>query len=212
MTRRRLLALGFFTTPLVGIAVACSFPDVSFAPASNDVPETGTRSDATGEADADQLTEASIGDFDANQIDLTSCFECDCDHDGYWRDAGCDAAATDAAGFKGFGDCDDSRDVYHPNQGSVYFRSFPQGAPFAFDFDCSGTDEQLYAAPLTCAFNGPVPALASCVPTNAKPPSNQGTTTPVGCGVEADLAKCEKPDLSNCNVVASGTTATQACH
>lgn len=206
MTRRRLLALAFFTTPLVGVAVACSFPDVSFTNSTLDSgrAETGVPNEAASDAQGDVTL---INPPDEAPVDLLNCTSCDCDNDGYWRDAGCDASGMDAANFKGFGDCDDSLAVYHPNQPGRYYTRIVDGGK-NFDYDCSGQNEYGLPTPLMCAFDSVLGSLGPCNPENT-----EGFRAVTECGEVGELVKCKKTNLS-CGTSSEGTagTGTQGCH
>lgn len=202
MTRRNLLALAFFTTPLVGIAVACGFPDVNgYTFASSD---SGRDDTDGGEGESEDAGEdVIIGELpDSAPVDLVLCKSCDCDSDGYWRDAAsCDVDAAVDAAFIAYGDCDDSRSTYHPNQPNIFYDKVADGAAAGFDYDCSGKEETRYPQPLVCT--GIL---------NACSPASGGFSANVACGEASDFSLCGANGPLACTPIPNGTRITQLCH
>lgn len=156
--RQRLLVVGGITSAVV-IAAACSFPDVTFAPA-----ESGASDSPTGDAPSADAPSGDAHPVGANEdvdptgadADATTVPEgggridagpdatcCDCDDDGFRGDTGTCKAA---------GDCDDLSPFVHPNQAFVASASWPSDHMPTYDWDCNGTVVKQYNHGIgTCA-------------------------------------------------------------
>lgn len=196
MTRRRLLALAFVATPLVAVAVACTFPDVTYAPTTTS-PDTGADAHPGPDPGADgssDVGEASVGSSDATTVDASACNNsCDCDGDHYWRDSGCNLDASDAAGRLGFGDCNDFNKDYFPTQ-MTYFEVAKGGS---FDYDCDGVETGLYPGSLTCSGTGALGCSPKTGGYRAGAPS---------CGQSGALSTCVGNGLFTCQPNTGGLT------
>lgn len=191
MTRRRLLALGFMTAPIVGVAVACSFPDVDFAPAA--VPDSGNLGDATT-SDAEDNDGAPVESAvrDGATIDAAECAlrkRCDCDGDGY-RAIGCDAGGPDAdAGDDGLkeGDCDDLDSFRNPGQTYTDAGPSPDGGG-KWDWNCDGIEERAYKKTLNCRAELLANGVLGCV--------GSGYVEESACGQNVEYDVCTGGPLS----------------
>ena len=201
MTRRRLLALAFGATPILGVAVACSFPDVSYSPVVSNRPDTGADTSvdtAVIDASSDR-TDSGIGNPEAGAVDAAGCNNsCDCDGDHYWRDAGCDAAATDASGRLGFGDCDDFDSKYSPGQ--TQFFEVATGSN-GFDYNCDHVATGKFTGNLSCTGV----SLTGC-----SPASGDFNAAPPACGQSGGFSTCVGNGLG-CSASVPGN-AIQPCH
>ena len=198
MMRRRLLALAFVATPLVAVAVACSFPDVTYAPTTTS-PDTDADTDAhpgpdPGTDGSSDVAEASVGSSDSSTVDASSCNNsCDCDGDHYWRDSGCNLDASDAAGRLGFGDCNDFNKDYFPTQ-TTYFDVAKSGG---FDYNCDGVETGLYPGSLACSGTGALGCSPKTGGYAARAPS---------CGQSGTLSTCAANGILACQPNAGGLT------
>lgn len=195
MTRRNLLALGFFTTPIVAAAVACSFPDVSFSAADTD---SGSNNDdgAASPPDANGFDGASVPGVtrDGGRIDGSACLSttpCDCDNDGY-RSVTCDASVDAAAQLKP-GDCDDFDGFRHPDQG--FSDAGPSDDSGLWDWNCTGKNEKAYEDDLVINCAGLL--LIFCTGGN-------GIESAVNCGQNVTKGACQNIG-GNCRFQFSGT-------
>lgn len=197
--RRRRFLLGALASGMTGIAVACTFPEVTFGPALSEggVPaseteggledssiEDGGLEDSSIEdgdlADGIVFGDGDVGDVvtsrgDASAIDAAACSDvCDCDSDGYVRDGGCDGDAGDAGG-KPTGDCDDTDPLRNPRSGYVAVKPTSHTG----DWNCDGVVEKGYPEGNRACTGTP---LTGC--------AGEGFEKPVACGEEADYFKC----------------------
>lgn len=204
------------------IAVACSFPDVTFLESSEADTNGGhidggeasadaaTGADATSDAEAlppdvdpegSNKDASTVGDA-ADQVDASACTSCDCDGDGFNRvdvDAGCNGGPG-----SNLPDCDDLIAAIHPGQGFVEDR-WPENASKSVlpgDWDCSGTVTKQYGYGSTCG------ALTAC---------GDGFRGEPACGETAEYLTCKDPlpllGLT-CSVGTSEPAGTrvQGCH
>lgn len=146
--RRKLLLLAVTVAPLVAIGAACSFPDVSFAPAGGTEGGTGDGPNGGDDARTDAGDGGTVG---ANEdVDPTGATKdaaiisdeagghieagpdgcCDCDTDQVMADGG-------ACG-KPSGDCDDLNRFIFPGQGPVGSSVWNSTWIPAYDWDCNG--------------------------------------------------------------------------
>lgn len=193
----------------IGLMVACSFPDVTFAPGSGgEAGPTNEGSASESGTDASVLIDGSDPDAlivrDAGQaIDASGCqpSDCDCDKDNYKSaaKAGCVDAGVDAGPL----DCNDFDSRYHPGQGFVPDKPTPPGTG---DWDCNTRIDHLYAANLDCTKVNPG---ATCDGTF-------GFEDNPGCGESGTYVKCKTsggigPVLATCIVESRSLGTTQAC-
>ncbi len=206
MNQRKILALVTFSVPLVVVAVACTFPDVTFSPSSND---SGPGSDSPSNNLDAPLSTTDANTFDGAVPDVAlrdstiitdpsvcaSKPTCDCDGDGYRAaDCGADAAHYDASLKPG--DCDDLDVERHPEAGLR--ADIPKG--HEGDWNCDGFVDHTPPQNLTCTGSG-----LGCG-------GGTGFLTAPKCGEEGDLYECPAPGLLvNCTPGPSGRKTTQLC-
>lgn len=197
MNVRRLVALAMFVGPMVAVAVACTFPDVTFG--LEDGASEGGGGDAAGRPDAaaDDARDADVvGDVVTREdgrapiVDASACatrVECDCDEDGY-ADERCDVDAAAILSAKGQplkpGDCDDMDYLRHPEQD--YVDEVPPPGKDG-DWDCDGIVESPYPSGAGWCTGTP---LLGC----RGGPGYQKAT--VSCGELADFYTCEPSGLA----------------
>jgi hypothetical protein len=215
--RRRLVAVALFAAPLVAVAVACTFPDVTFGPIASDEggaqeggnPDTGTTttdgSSDGGPADAIAADVVRREDGGGVIVDASICeakARCDCDDDEY-ADMNCD---VDAAGLKSAkgnplmpGDCDDLDGLRHPGQG--YVDEVPAPGKDG-NWDCTMPIEYFPVQNLTCGGIG----LTGCS-------GGSGFVTAPPCGTESTFYSCEPQTnaLAPCQPKPTGSSTRQAC-
>jgi hypothetical protein len=202
--RKALLVVAAGASTAIGLMVACSFPDVTFAPSSvtpeGSTPDVGT--------DAFVLIDGSDPDAlivrDAGQaIDSSACqpSDCDCDKDDYKSaaKAGCVDAGVDAGPL----DCNDFDSRYHPGQKFVPYKPTPPGTA---DWNCNNQVERLYESTVDCSKVAPG---ATCDGTF-------GFEDNPGCGDTGTFVKCKTsggigPVLATCIVDSRTLGETQAC-
>lgn len=201
--RSRFVFVGLLV-PAFAITAACSFPSAGdFIPDVDaggllGLLDGGSRSTTTGTDLPDQ--DAAVSELgDAGRVaDVTACTDlCDCDDDGYWKDAGCNPDAGSKVPRKGFGDCDDLDPAYHPN---ADFTNAKARGPMGDDWNCDGVVTPYYPTSLQCAGLG----ATGCVPTFG------GFVTAPACGETDEFSTCTASGLLACQATPSGTR-TQAC-
>lgn len=212
MTRRKVVLGGLiFVAPLLVVAAACSFPEVSFGEASAEEAgaeeETGSPEaaapDVVDDDDPYRLPDGgSIGDV-AVRDDATARVEdasgceatCDCDNDGFLK-IDCDAG-EDASG-KQPGDCDDLDPLRHP--GAPYTAAEPVGHDG--DWDCDGRIDKLPKPNLKCSGV----RLLGCS-------GGSGFIVDPACGTTADYYSCRPGSdlVGTCVPTPTGETVTATC-
>lgn len=206
--RRRRFSLGALAAGMTGIVVACTFPEVTFAPALSEggVSETdGGLEDSSLDAGALEdgfvFGDGDVGDVvtsrgDASILDAAACIGvCDCDSDGYVQDGGCDEDAGDGTG-KPEGDCDDTDKLRHPESGYVAIKP----SNHAGDWNCNGIIEKGYPE-----------GNRSCSGTPLLGCAGEGFQGPVACGEEADYFKCGPDGVLGCRPNIFIDRRPQAC-
>jgi hypothetical protein len=202
----------------VVLGVACSFPDIEFAPQADggaNASEAGldaTISDSgkggeTGPTDGGVKIEYDanipIDDAGGTVISNPSACDgsCDCDGDGFYRgDAGCDGGAAP--------DCDDLDSRTHPGAGGRYDPAVP---PRNGDWNCDGTVTRLVQEHFACADYSPLLSSGSISTSCTTYDGFLELTVP--CGGTGTLQSCTDPTLGilgNCKNGDAGT-ARQAC-
>ena len=179
------------------IGIACSFPDVDFAPA-------GIALDGEVGSDVHVLVDGSdpgalIASDAGKRIDAAGCTVCDCDGDGFN-----DLSRAGCAGAGGKNDCDDSDTTTRPDQRFNTTAPYP---PRNGDWNCTGGVERFYEPSVTCAG----PGGASC-------DGRFGFEDDPTCGSTGTFVTCKTtgatpPLLPGQCIVASRSldTVTQAC-
>jgi hypothetical protein len=168
--RRALLRFALALVPVTAVAIACSFPDVTFGTTEGGdgggpIIEDGAVNEASTRSDAQQVI------VDANVCATRT--KCDCDEDGYARED-CEVPLStiqrDGGGTLQAGDCDD----YDPlrNPGQTQFLKIKPPERHAGDWNCNNTVERQIRVGFTCSGNG----LTGC-----SPPAFEGTPP---CGSE----------------------------
>jgi hypothetical protein len=221
VNRRRLFALAAFVAPLIIVAAACSFPDVTFGP---EAPDSSTATEGGGGGDgggptpdsaAIDATEAGLKEREgliqsdgaiadvatrpeaSPELDASVCSAkpvCDCDEDNFLKD-GCDAGGQ--GGGKPAGDCNDLDGFRNPAQTFSDEKPKPPGNG---DWNCDGTEEKGYVeGPSWCGGT----TATGCT-------GGPGFDRVVGCGELADFYEC-KPNGLFCAQKWSGTQRKQAC-
>lgn len=192
-----------------GIVMACSFPDVTFAPESN-ANETGTDVvTADDAATTDAVEEVILGRDDASAVkDANDCTDanCDCDDDDFFR-PNCtpeggfpDASRQPDGSF--FFDCDDLDPLRNPGQNKSV-KVVPVG--HAGDWNCDGLvtkafkEKGVNGNAYTCS----QPLLGQC--------AGEGFLSAVPCGTAADFFRCTNAPLIGCNDNQYVREETQAC-
>jgi hypothetical protein len=211
--RRKLLVLALAITPVLAIGAACSFPDVSFAPAgsgseggtdggNSDAPVTVDAHVVGANEDVDPtgaMMDASTVP-DAQRIEAGPAGCCDCDMDGYKPDSGSDAAMCANLPSR---DCDDLNMYVNPDSGFVASATFDSPHTPSFDWNCDGTRTKQYD------YNQPCTDPNNC---NGK----SGFKDDPNCGESGIINVCQyNPGvaglvLASCKV-GSTVMATQAC-
>lgn len=189
MIRRRWLVVPLFAAPLVVIGVACSFPDVTYAPAGG--AEAGATIDASEPSDARPDVEVT-GYEGGSLVDANDCAQrtpCDCDGDHYYA-VGCDAGLPDGAVAN---DCDDLDSFRHPDQ---IFSDAGPTRDGTWDWNCSGKVEKAYAKSGCTNFFG------NC--------SGDGIRTDAPCGAFADWYVCT-PIPFGCKDQYDNSSVYQSC-
>ncbi len=142
--RRKLLVLALAISPVLAIGAACSFPDVSFAPAgagseggvdggNSDSPVTVDGRVVGANEDVDpmgSLKDATTVPDGGGHIEAGPDGCCDCDNDQVMADGG-------ACG-KPSRDCDDLNFYIHPGQGPVGSSTWNTTWTPTYDWDCDG--------------------------------------------------------------------------
>ena len=206
MQRCRFLAVASALAGIgCAIGVACSFPDVSFAPPGDSRRGTDDGGpDAPREVGGDVSSSLDAGDPDGTivkdageKIDASGCTTCDCDKDTFndLLKAGC-------ANAGGLNDCDDTDTTTRPNQG---YNETPPYPPRNGDWNCKNGVERVYTANVTC----PATGGAACEAT-------QGFSDDPACGAAGSYIKCKTtgatpPVLPGNCVIDSRELRTQAC-
>ncbi len=201
--RRRLALAGVaFAIAIAGVGVACSFPDVEFAPqdeASVIAPEV--------EPDANEGPVVDAGPVDSSTVDVAvrgdsgiitreECANrplCDCDLDGY-LEIGCDAGAE--AGSLPGGDCDDLDPFRHPGQ--IFTTEAPTGDG-GWDWNCSGQVEKAYQENPACTGG----LLTPC--------GGEGFQSTVACGQTGEFYRCIADRLLGCSLTSYVEPRVQPC-
>jgi hypothetical protein len=143
---RKLLLLALAVSPVLVIGAACSFPDVSFAPAGAGS-EGGTGDGGTGEGavvganedvDPDGASqEAATRPDGGGKADAAGC-TCDCDHDGFTAMGNVCEGGTSA-----MLDCDDLDTLIKPDSGFVAADWSSTHSPPG-DWNCDGVRTKQY--------------------------------------------------------------------
>lgn len=151
--RRTLFVAATLAAAVVGFAVSCTFPEVTFAPAgvgeggSTDGPTSDVSDDVRVLVDGADPGEQIVKDA-GKPIDPGTCEagDCDCDDDTYpdFSKVGC---APDAGVDAGPTDCDDFDSRTHPNQGPLEDPAVP---PRNGDWNCRNGVEKFYTPNLDC--------------------------------------------------------------
>lgn len=217
--QRRLLFALLVAAPIGAVAVACTFPEVTFtegsgeagpdspsASSSSGVLPTTDASEAGGDTGSIFLDDGGLGvdvakREDASVIDAAGCdARCDCDDDGYLKE-GCDAAAPgDTVTVKGIDDCDDLDKLVHPGQG--YSDAVPRaGSPKPGDWDCDGVVTKGIKEDFQCV------GLGAGICSADDPPKFKGA---VGCGERGDILNCSTKAPLGCEE-SFREKATQLC-
>jgi hypothetical protein len=152
--RRKLLLVAIAISPVLLIGAACSFPDVSFAPAGG-TPESGTSDTPMGSDGQVTGDGAAVGAnedvdptgamMDASKVPDSQRIEagpdgcCDCDNDQFKPDSS--ACASTSLPSR---DCDDLNPYIHPSSGFVASATFDSTHTPAFDWDCDGVRVKQY--------------------------------------------------------------------
>jgi hypothetical protein len=201
------------TSGLLGLIVACAFPDVTFGPGpsieagASDASgtDTNTDTDASTQLPADvdpngwTMDAATRGDSggridpgsDAAGCAAVGGSACDCDDDKALNGA---PNCTPAEG--GFADCDDFDPLVFPSQGFVN-ASWDPTSPHrvANDWNCDNKVDKQYPYNVTCGFG------TSC---------SQGFAKDVACGETATYHFCKQGLLGACSVERT-EQRTQGC-
>lgn len=191
---RRLLALVTFLAPLGVVAVACSFPEVSFLGTDGASPDANTPAAEAGASDA-----MVVGDAE-ERVDANDCsgIECDCDDDGFAaldcaKDASAIRSSQDAALRPG--DCDDfskARNPDAPLQNTVP----PEGRDG--DWNCRNGEERF-----------PEYLPGRCSGAFCPAENKEFFNVFVPCGSRGDIVRCEL-SFGGCVATTVGE-ATQSC-
>jgi len=152
--RRKIFLIALVAAPLLGIGAACTFPDVSFAPAGG-VPEGGGgdgsmtngdgATDGTVKVGANEDVDPDGGAEEAAtraeggpMIDAAGC-TCDCDHDLFQPATGsCDGGPGPRP------DCDDFDDFIKPDAGFVAAPWTSTHYAVTDDWNCDGVRTKQY--------------------------------------------------------------------
>jgi hypothetical protein len=196
---RRIFYLATAVSAVMGIAVACSFPEPRIV--DEGVGPDGEGPDATGDSTTDGNPQTDGGnqpdvvELDAPPpIDATSdkpavdanCNLCDCDNDGYLTK---DAAVCDAGGARL--DCDDLDSRANPDSG---FRDDLVTNDTKGDWNCDTKYNLEYPTNFKCSdYKKDLILGSNCV-------GLQGfVLEKVPCGAEEDFVICKDPGVSgNC--------------
>jgi hypothetical protein len=185
MKRRRYRALVAATlaSAAVALAVACTFPEVSFAPddATRPGDETATPEGSTpGPASDAAILEATTRDDATARVPDGSCLpdDCDCDKDLFFR-GGCDSGAKPDAQV----DCDDLDPLRKPDAG-LTGEPPPAGQVPAGDWNCDSRTDTAYPSGIQCAAG-----LGGCT-------GGPGFKDAPGCGLAADYFECKDLGLT----------------
>ena len=211
MTRRRALLAGTtFLAPLLVVAGACTFPDVTFAVGAE--ADGGSSADGTAETSSFDgnstqdvvINEATTRDDATAIVDASVCetrTRCDCDNDEY-ADKACDVDASSILSYKGNplkpGDCDDLDPLRFPN---APLRELPP-VGHEGDWNCNGVLEASPSRNLACGGNGTLGCTGGSGYLGAPP-----------CGTTADFYSCEPQAniLATCKPKPTGAKPVQAC-
>jgi hypothetical protein len=164
--RRALARVAIGLVPVTAVAIACSFPDVTFSNSEAGAPGQDANSGTDGGPFVDDgggpiIRDAAINEAstrsDAQQVieDASVCAthtKCDCDEDGY-AVIGCqeDLATIrrrDDAGTLQPGDCDDFDPLRNPGQ-TDFLKISP--VKHAGDWNCNNTVERQIDVGFTCS-------------------------------------------------------------
>lgn len=206
--RNKLFVAATLASVAAGLIVACSFPEVTFAPVG--AGEDGGSSDATTDVSNDVRVLVDGADpaeqivKDAGQaIDAAACAanDCDCDDDTYkdLTKAGC---APDAGVDAGVTDCDDFDSRTHPNQGPLEDMPAP---PRNGDWNCVNGLEKFYKPNIDCTKLSAGSACDSAFGFENDPACGKSGVY-VTCKTVADLALFQK-----CVVGGQSLDKVQAC-
>lgn len=222
MNRRRKILVGALVLAPLAVMAACTFPDVTFAPAGADgsLADGGnTTNDGAASADGSRdggltdgdvfesqdgaLVDASSPDGATIITDASVCQgKCDCDGDEYFK-IGCNEAGPNddasTAGKLGGNDCDDRNSFVHPNQTLSDAPPEPDGGA---DWNCSGAIEKAYEED-DCKAAG----FLNCQGSSFK--------QPVPCGQKGDYYGCALTGvagLSGCHATNYIDSRAQLCH
>lgn len=169
--------------------------------------QSSTSQPVTNDPDADQPPPSEAG---ADVVTPASCNKpCDCDGDGYTvRDAGCEDAGTkytdpppdSGVPPKPLYDCDDTDPTTHP---LAEFQTRVPVPPQTGDWDCSGSVQKQFDAPVTCT---PI-ANIFCT-------GGTGFNGPVACGGTGTLVTCTGQTVGQtftCTPIPTGTQNVEGC-
>jgi hypothetical protein len=208
-TRAKLVLIATAASTLLGLAVACSFPDVSFSTTGG--ASEGGADGSTSDVGTDVLVlvdgsdpGAMVGHDASEPIDAAGCpaTQCDCDDDHYLNlsKPGC---APEAGVDAGPSDCDDFDQTTHPGQKPLAVKARP---PRDGDWNCMNGVEKFYTPNVKCTSLGGGSACDSTFGFEDDPPCGiEGTY--VTCKTVTDLALIQK-----CVVGAKSLSTKQACH
>lgn len=199
--RRRVVAIAAVAAVLTcAIGVACTFPDVTFAPAGSEAGagEGGNPEGSSDSPTGDGMTDAGLSDAgppldgESEKPDTGACIDpCDCDRDGArTKDASC--------GMTGGTDCDDTDNRAKPGQ---TFLTDKATKDTKGDWNCDGNPERLIQnVNVDCGGT-----------TDSCPAGKEGLRSDIPCGALGEYVYC-KPGALNvgCVQVDSGFR-TQEC-
>jgi len=150
--RRKMLLVALVVAPLVGIGAACTFPDVSFAPAGGaeggkidgPVGEGGPGTGETGAVGANEdvdptgaMMDATTAPETGQRIEAGPDGCCDCDNDGFKPDSGTCANLPSQ-------DCDDLNPFVFPTHGFDQGKTWDSPHTPDFDWNCDGVRTKQY--------------------------------------------------------------------
>ena len=149
--RRKIFLIALAAAPLLGIGAACTFPDVSFAPAGgaeggmsdspngSDGPVTGEGGSVGANEDVDPtgaMKDATTVPEGGQRLEAGADGCCDCDDDFFKEDGGtCSFPAQD---------CDDLNKYVNPDSGYVASDTWDSPHLPKFDWDCDGVRIKQY--------------------------------------------------------------------
>jgi hypothetical protein len=216
---RRAVLFGFVVAiPLAAIAVACTFPEITFTGAdggasSGTNPGSDGSSGSTSGSSTGGLSDSGAEDKDANSIAhdsgtvvspgncIPGAAKCDCDNDG-WGDKACmiDAGPNGYDGGLKQYDCDDNLGARYPDAG-FNDSLWPAGATGTpFDWNCDGQVEYFYDR---------VECQSTTLGCAASPDGYVSNSLP--CAAPHDIYNCPAVTVGTCNYASTGHQATQAC-